>query len=151
MAKSWIIVASILSLSAVLLRAEDAKPAAKSDKELLQGTWRVVGMVRNGDATPEDNLKELAISMRFDGDVATLAKGDRSKDASFTVDETKMPKQIVIIPKDGPEKDKPRAHIYELSGDTLKLAFRIGDDTTAPTDFTQGDGFGMMTLERQKP
>jgi len=152
MGKLSIIVGLMFCLSAVMLRAADeAKPAAKSDKELLQGTWRVVGMVRNGDAMPEDDLKEAAMSMRFAGEIATLAKGDRSKDASFTLDETKTPRQIVITPKDGPEKDKPRTNIYELNGDTLKMAFRIGDDTAAPADFAQGDGLGLMTLERQKP
>jgi len=152
MGKLSIVAALMLCLSAVMLRAASGTaPAAKSDKELLQGTWRVVGMVRNGDATPEDDLKEASMSMRFAGEIATLAKGDRSKDASFTLDETKTPKQIVITPKDGPEKDKPRTSIYELKGDTLKMAFRIGQDTAAPTDFTQGDGLGLMTLERQKP
>jgi uncharacterized protein (TIGR03067 family) len=167
MGKSSAIVALMLCLSAVMLRANPGLSASpgrhgpsqrgcettsKSDKELLQGTWRVVGMVRNGEAMAEDDLKEASMSMRFAGDVATLSKGDLSKDASFTIDEAKTPKQIVITPKDGPQKDKPRTNIYELNGDTLKMAFRIGDDnTTPPADFAQGDGFGMMTLERQKP
>jgi len=148
-----LLIVALLCVSAVMLRAADeVKPGAKSDKDLLQGTWRVVGMVRNGEAMPDDDLKEAAMSMRFAGDVATLAKGDLSKDASFTIDETKTPRQIVITPKDGPQKDKPRTNIYELNGDKLKLAFRIGDDNaTPPADFTQGDGIGMMTLERQKP
>ena len=148
----WVIVGLVLCMSAVLLQAADeAKPAAKADAELLQGTWRIVGMIRNGEAMPEDDVKESAMSMRFAGNVATLAKGDRSKDAGFVVDESKTPRQIVITPKDGPEKDKPRTNIYELKGDTLRMAFRIGADSTAPADFTQGDGVGMMTLERQKP
>lgn len=145
-------VALMICLTTIILRAADeVRPAAKSDKELLQGTWRVVGLVRNGDAVPDDDVKEAAISMRFAGEIATLAKGDRSKNASFTVDETKTPRQMVITPNEGPEKGKARAHIYELSGDKLKMAFRIGDDTSAPADFAQGDGLGMMTLERQKP
>jgi uncharacterized protein (TIGR03067 family) len=153
MGKLSTILALMLGLSAVMLRAADeVKPAVKSDKDLLQGTWRVVGMVRDGEAMPEDDLKEASMSMPFAGDVATLAKGDLSKDASFTIDEAKMPKQIVITPKDGPQKDKPRTNIYQLDGDTLKLAFRIGDDNAAaPADFAPGEGFGMMTLQRQKP
>jgi uncharacterized protein (TIGR03067 family) len=153
MGKLSAIVALMLCLSAVMLQAADeTKPSPKSDKELLQGTWRVVGMVRNGEAMADDDLKEASMSMTFAGDVATLSKGDLSKDASFTIDEAKTPKRIVITPKDGPQKDKPRANIYELNGDTLKLAFRIGDDNaTPPADFAKGEGLGMMTLERQKP
>ena len=153
MGKLSTILALALCLSGVMLRAADeAKPAGKSDKELLQGTWRVVGVVRNGEAMADDDLKETSMSMRFSGDIATLAKGDQSKDASFTIDEAKTPKQIVITPKDGPQKDKPRTNIYQLDGDTLKLAFRIGDDNaTPPANFAQGEGLGMMTLERQKP
>jgi len=131
------------------------KKEAKSDKDAIQGTWKCVKMQRDGKEEAEDQVKEHALTVKFDGEAITY-QHDREgqvekKHGTFKLDTEKKPKRITVTPKDDPNQDKPLVGIYDLKGDTLKVAHRHGDDAdTLPEDFKGGDGIVIMTLERQK-
>jgi uncharacterized protein (TIGR03067 family) len=139
---------------ALLARAEEAKkdPKApkKSDKELLAGTWKVVKKVKNGEA---EDTKDNPMTIKFAGDVASATVGDESKgEGTFTIDESKNPKWITFAGTSGPSAGREIAAIYELDGDTLKLAYGTGDNCkTRPKDFSGKEGEAMEVLERQMP
>lgn len=132
----------------VLERKKDDKQAS-ADEKLIQGNWKLLAMVRNGKAMTEQQLKEQSITWQFDGKHATMTRGSRKNEAAYVLDTAK--KHIAITPKEAVEEGKGMTGLYELKGDTLKIAFRIGSDAkTPPEDVTQGEGLGMMAMERQK-
>ena len=131
---------------------------ARSDKDLLQGKWKAVAATRDGKARTEEELKDKPMMLTFEGDKATLRDGDRDvgEPVTFKLDPSKKPKQIDVKPpagSDGTERPMMKG-IYELKGDTLKLAFKRaeepGQSPERPTDFTPGERGMVVTLERQK-
>ncbi|HWE94577.1 MAG TPA: TIGR03067 domain-containing protein [Tepidisphaeraceae bacterium] len=137
---------------ALLARAEEGKktPPAKSDKELLQGTWKVVKKTKGGEA---EDVKDNPMTIKFAGDVATATMGGETKgEGTFTIDESKSHRWITLTGTSGPNAGREFAAIYELDGDTLKLAYSTGENNkTRPKDFSGKEGEAAEVLERQKP
>src|SRR4051794_35775080 len=77
---------------ALLARAEEGKksPPAKSDKEWIQGTWKVVKKTKGGEG---EDVKDNPMTIKFAGDVATATAGGETKgEGTFTIDADKTPK-----------------------------------------------------------
>ena len=101
------------------LNAQDGK--GKSDKDLLQGAWRVVSFTHFGKKLDGDEAAKIKMGrFVFEGDkVNSFASCD------YKLDSAKTPKEIDITPRQGPEneKDQTFAGIYELKGGELRLSF----------------------------
>jgi uncharacterized protein (TIGR03067 family) len=136
---------------------EQAPPAApkeearrKTDKERFQGHWHGVSCAGPVKFTDE----EAAESRDFfeDDSWKVTVEGRGHYGITFTLDETKKPKQInamMVEPEKGP---KPYLGIYTIEGDELKLCFsKPGDER--PTEFTGGakTGWTLNVLKREKP
>jgi uncharacterized protein (TIGR03067 family) len=130
------------------LAEDDAR--AKNDKQLLQGTWKVVKKVKNGEA---EELKAAPSTLKFAGDTVALSEGGGPQSAgTFTIDQSKTPKRITLTGTSGQNAGRTFEAIYELDGDTFKLAYGIGGNAgTPPKDFAGGQGQAVEVLERQKP
>jgi uncharacterized protein (TIGR03067 family) len=121
----------LLLLAVLIVGADD--PADEAGK--LQGTWAVVSAV--GIDAPQEAVKRLKVVIRRetihimapDGVDAKAALREREK-ANFKLDPSKKPKAIDLS-KD-PSRLSARG-IYELDGDTLKLAWR--KEGPRPTEF----------------
>jgi uncharacterized protein (TIGR03067 family) len=123
-------------------RAED-KPA-KGDKEKLQGTWAVVSGERNGKPIPEEMVKNVKLA--FAGDKFTIHNKDRKTEGTFKLIPDKKPKQIDVDM--GGQLAKG---IYELDGDTLKIAHGEAG-APRPKEFStkEGSRVAVVVLKRQK-
>ncbi|MFL5342374.1 MAG: protein kinase domain-containing protein [Gemmataceae bacterium] len=110
-----------------------ARPAAaRPDHELIQGKWQAISGERDGGIVlkPEE-LKEM--TMTFAGETATVTQPGARHSGTFTLDQTKKPKQITVT-ADESEKFRGNFGIYSLEGDTLKICMsdaRMG----RPTEF----------------
>jgi uncharacterized protein (TIGR03067 family) len=127
-----------------LVSAGLAEDKGASDQKKIQGTWTVVSGERDGKPIPEEKTKSVRVT--FAGDQVTLAHGDESNKHTFKLNSSKNPKEI-DVDFDG----KPGLGIYELKGDTLKIAHgEMG--SPRPKDFTskEGSGLTVMTMKRQK-
>src|ERR1700687_2364052 len=105
------------------------------DKEKLQGTWAGGSAVYDGKPVPAEDAKNVRLV--FAGDKIKLStKGkDFELAGTFTIDPTKKPKTVDV---DFGEKKKGTG-IYELDGDTLKIAHgEFGDPR--PKDFVSKEG-----------
>lgn len=127
-----------------------AEAAAKDDKQALEGTWKVVKKLKNGESV---DLKAPAATLKFSGDVVSLSEGGEQQSAgTFAIDPSKSPKRITLTGTSGQNAGRTFEAIYELDGDSLKLAYGIGDNAAAPPkDFAGGQGQVVEVLERQKP
>jgi uncharacterized protein (TIGR03067 family) len=86
-----------------------------------------------------------------DDEITYNPDGENQK-SKFKLDSSKTPKEIDLIPRDGPGKGKLAAGIYSLKKGQLRLCVHNfgGELAERPKEFkTQaGDGLGIIVLER---
>jgi uncharacterized protein (TIGR03067 family) len=133
-----------------LLWAEN-NDGIKQDLALLQGEWAMVSGSADGQAMPDDMLKQMKRVCKGDETTATMG-GQVFLKAMITIDPSKQPKTIDYQMLDGFTKGKTQLGIYEVSGDTFKSCFaKAGGER--PLDFTSkpGDGRTLSLWKREKP
>jgi len=140
---------SLLILAAVaLVAAKD--DANKKDMEKLQGDWAAVSMVRDGMDIPRDDAQAFFRTVK--GDKYSVFRYDQVVNKwTFTIDATKNPKTMDVLPEGVDDKSKASLGIYEFDGDKLKVCFATpGKDR--PADFTskEGSGHALTVWEREK-
>jgi uncharacterized protein (TIGR03067 family) len=122
----------------------------RNDLDELQGTWRLATMETEGQDVPAEDIRDWTAV--YEGNKVTLRAGDRVRRRGIiTLDPTRKPKAINTWDQDGAYEDQTVPGIYELTGDTLKLAFaRPGQDR--PKEFTSksGTAFLFCVYKRQK-
>jgi uncharacterized protein (TIGR03067 family) len=124
-------------------RAAD-KPA-RSDKEKIQGTWVLVSGENGGKPVSPEAAKNMSVV--FAGDKLTMKNKDRTTKATFKLNPGKKPKEI-DVDFDG----KVGKGIYELEGDTLKVAHgELGDARPKAFPSEKGSKLTVMVFKRQKP
>jgi uncharacterized protein (TIGR03067 family) len=80
----------------------------------------------------------------------TTGTGERGG-GTFTLDPSKTPKQMNVVPLDGPLKGETIEDIYEVDGDSLKLCMAL-PGTKRATEFKSeaGSGLWLFTYKRAK-
>lgn len=129
----------ILSACAGLSFAADAPKddAVKKELEKFQGTWVVESAKVKGEEFEDMKGKKIA----FDGDRFTLV-GKADKKTTVKLDPSKNPRQFDLIdPEFANKKREPIPGIYEIEGDSLKLAVAEASGTT------KTDGTGKIIEE----
>ena len=139
---------SVLAISNV--RAADER-AIKKDLDQLQGEWSMVSGSADGQAMPDEMLKQMKRSCKGD-ETTTTMEGQMFLKAKITIDPSKKPKTIDYLMTDGFTKGKTQLGIYELNGDTFKSCF-AKPGAERPADFTSkpGDGRTLSVWKRTKP
>ena len=120
-------------------------PKAKTDNELIQGTWKPTDF-RFGDQKLTDDIKDLLNEIRIkitDGKVSFVIL-EQSMEGTFKLDPTKSPKQIDLTMEDAKVEG-----IYELKEDKIRIC-GAEPGKTRPTTFT-GDANIIFEMERVEP
>jgi len=142
----------LIALSAVTLSSAWASDdqAVENDMTQLQGEWSMVSGSADGQAMPEQMLKQMKRVCK--GDETTTTMGGRMfMKAKISIDPTKKPKTIDYEMTDGSSKGQKQLGIYEVEGDSFKSCFgKPGAER--PTDFTSkpGDGRTLSVWKREK-
>jgi uncharacterized protein (TIGR03067 family) len=125
--------------------AQADEKSAKTDKDKVQGKWKITEAVVHGRALPLERAVSIlgGDTMEFKGDkVAVRAE------MSFTLDASKSPKAIDMSAADG----KRIAGVYALDGDKLTLHYDALGTAGRPADveFKKGVNTTRLVLERVK-
>jgi uncharacterized protein (TIGR03067 family) len=110
------------------------------DLDGMQGTWNLVSAMEDGEALPEDKVKQTTIvitgnTFRFPG----LAEDATARAGTFKLDATKNPKEI-----DSTSAEKEVSlGIYELEPYSYKVCFAPAGKPR-PTDFSSEPGSGQI-------
>jgi uncharacterized protein (TIGR03067 family) len=131
--------ACIILVSAV--QAEDK--AAGGDQEKIQGTWVLDSGERGGKQIPDE---AKGVTLTFEGNKVKVKHGDREMTWGFKLDASKKPKAI-----DVDMNGKIGKGIYELKGDTLKIAHgEEGDPRPKNFESKEGSNVSVVVLKRKK-
>jgi uncharacterized protein (TIGR03067 family) len=123
---------------------------APSDKDKLQGTWRMVSRETRGEARDHDG------QVVFKGDrFQMLRNGEVRIEVTFKLDPSARPKTIDIHVEKSPEEShvekKTSLGIYELLGDELRWCADEPGHEKRPTEFSgAGEGHMFVVLAREK-
>lgn len=121
-----------------------AESKARTDAELVEGTWVIVGLEAGGKAEPEANYRGNTLT--FTQNKATLKEGKYAPiDFAWALDPTKSPKTIDLTAKAVTIRG-----VYRFDGDDLTLCLSIGPNR--PTDFATkaGGDTEVFTLKRSR-
>jgi uncharacterized protein (TIGR03067 family) len=136
----------LISTVAVSLGAAPAD-GDPSDKDRVQGAWRVVSATIAGKKASAEELKELQKDpMVFRGD-----KLVGRYEATFKLDPDKKPREIDVTTGSGLQRMIFRG-IYQMDGEELTLCLSSVADGERPASFVLKEGAkaGVIVLRRSK-
>lgn len=133
--------------------AEDTKDkAVKKDRELLNGTWRIVALVVNGNPASEEDARKLTVVNGPDNTWKLLSEEREIARGINAIDPTRSPKSIDIIPIEEGKERETNPGIYEISEKSRKLCF-APPGSPRPDAFTSSvdSQWILVTFERELP
>ena len=110
-------------VSAILVAGFSPGAGGKTDKQRLQGAWRVTSSELDEEKGPAEATERLTYT--FKGDTLTIAPAEPGSNSEFTValDPAKKPKTIDMKITKGPGKGKTLLGIYKVEEDGLLICF----------------------------
>ena len=140
MRAKWLLIGLLAFVPVAFVAASE-----KGDKAKLQGVWEVVSLEVGGQAVGEDQAKAMRIEFKDDELIVQRPDGERLE-LPYTIDPSKNPKHITV--EINGEKG---LGIYELKGDTLKLAHgEVGDPRPKNFDDPNIANLTVVTFKRRK-
>jgi uncharacterized protein (TIGR03067 family) len=142
----------MLTAIATIAAGDDAREAAlKKDRKHIEGTWRVVELVLDGNKLPEEDARKFTVVNGPDGTWALRAEDRDICKGNSTFDPTKKPRTIDFTVTEGDGKGNQYIGIYELGEKTRKLCFAAAEKER-PREFASmpGSEHTLIILERDK-
>lgn len=127
-------------------------PKPQSDKEAIQGRWKLVALEFNG--WPEEPTEDMFVGVKFaDDKISFKVKHGDIQEFSFTLDKTHKPKHLDLRDPSGKNKEVLPC-IYHLDGDILVLCmtYDYSKIRKRPKEFKTepGDKLWLMVFQREK-
>jgi RNA polymerase sigma factor (sigma-70 family) len=148
-----LVLAVIIGGAGVLTYHLSAKEAdaKKTDKEKIQGAWKVESVTMNREEGPDaEQVKSGA--WVIDAEKITVKVGGQNQESTYQIDSTVAPKTIDITSRvEGAEKGMTMLGIYSLDGDALKICAKLGGEDR-PTELVSkaGGETRLIVLKRSK-
>lgn len=118
--------------------ADDQKDKAiAKDRQRIEGVWKIVELVINGNPVREEEAKRFTVVNGSDGAWSLRSEGKVISQGTSTFDPTQKPKTIDFTPTMGGSEGTLHLGIYELGDDERKLCFAM-PGTTRPTEANSG-------------
>jgi uncharacterized protein (TIGR03067 family) len=147
--KAMAIFLALATLTA-LATADGAKQKAiAAELKKLDGTWKAVSMVYNGEPITE-GLAEDEITFK-DGRVTVTRNGKVFGECVLTVDPDKSPKTVDEHRVSGPLKGTTCYGIYKLEGDTFTVCYAFAANSRPGVFESKKDSGMLLIVARRQP
>ena len=147
-----VLVGAFFTMIAVIVFADDASDEAiKKERKRFEGTWRIVALEVNGNKAEEADARKLSVLNGSDGTWSLRSEGNEISRGTSSIDPTKKPKTIDIIPTKQEDNAERYLGIYEIGETTRKLCFAPAGKER-PTEFssTPDNQHILVSFEREK-
>jgi uncharacterized protein (TIGR03067 family) len=139
-------IAALFFALACSATAQQPETKKKSDRDLIQGTWWIVGLESAGKQQSDKSFK--GNSFTFErikvADTATLREAPYQKvEFQYSLDQTKSPKEINLT-----SKGIRALGIYKLDGDDLTICVSLGG--SRPNEFVTRAGGDSETFSLKR-
>jgi uncharacterized protein (TIGR03067 family) len=148
----FLIVGLFLPATAPITGCDEAKnEAIRTDRKIIEGTWRIVALEVDGKKTNEEDARKLIVVNGSDGTWRLRSEEKEISQGTSVFDPTRKPKTIDFTSTVGEEKGKQHLGVYEIGEETRKLCFAPAGKER-PTEFSSPSGSGhiLVTFERVK-
>ena len=143
-----IVTAVAVFLLACAAVAQQPGPKKKSDPELIQGTWEIVGLESGGKAQSDKSFKGNTFTFSKGKSAATAVLAERPHpkvEFTYSLDPTKAPKEINLT-----TKGNKAFGIYKLDGDNLTICISLGGSRPGEFATRVGGDTELFTLKRNR-
>ena len=137
--------AALVAICALLFsqntRADDAKA--------MEGTWKVESAEAGGK--PLELADLMAVVLKITGTRYEVTIKDKLDGGTLALDEKQTPKTLDATDTEGDDVGKVVKAIYEVSGETMKVAYTL-DGGERPKEFATKEGSPVLlvTYKREK-
>lgn len=132
--------------------ADDPKDEAiKKDRKVIEGTWRIVALVVDGNEAKEEDARKLTVVNGADGSWSLNSEGKEIHQGTSSIDPTQKQKTIDFTITEGEEKGTQFFGVYELGENTRKMCFAPpGEARPTELSSTHGSQRVLVTFQREK-
>jgi uncharacterized protein (TIGR03067 family) len=148
----WGGAALLIALTSTALAddAQEREAAIKTDRQLLEGTWRIVAFEINGNKAVAEDARKLCV-INGPGDTwSVLSEAKETAKGTNVLNPTKKPKAIDFTITEGGGKGNTYLGIYELGEKSRKVCF-APPGKERPSEFTStpDSELILVTFERE--
>lgn len=144
--KQWVLSLFAVLMIGLLVFAADKKTDDVNVK--LKGIWTVVAVEEGGKKAPDEDVRDRGQTMTFDGKIFTNDGVTPKLSGTYKIDVSKTPAELDVTFTEGPAKSVAK-WIFQLNGDTLKIAAKGKKSEDRPKSFDDKD-IAVVTLSRKK-
>jgi uncharacterized protein (TIGR03067 family) len=141
-------VAIVAALALLGVAAARAGGPATTDKDALQGRWRLTSAEINKQVIPRKKLKDGDVGMvgtlTIKGDCYSFRMGKTRLEFTFKVNASTKPRAIDLTVSEGPQKGQTYHGIYKVEGNTYTICRSVEPGKQRPDEFVTRPGSGLM-------
>lgn len=147
----WIVGVLCMAAWGIALAADPKDEAVQEDRKVIEGTWRIIALVVNGNDAKEEDARKLTVVNGADGSWNLNSEGKEICRGTSTIDPTQKTKTIDFTITEGEGKGNHYLGIYEFDENTRKMCFAPPGEAR-PTELasTPGSQRILVTFKREK-
>lgn len=146
---AWLFVGTAMIGAATAYGDEALEEAIRKDRQMIEGTWRVIALEVNGNVSNEADARKLVVTNGSDGTWSLAVDGKEIAHGTSEIDPTKTPKTLDFTITEGDAKGKEFLGIYELGEKTRRMCF-AGEGMERPKEFASPAGSGQILLRFER-
>lgn len=141
----------VTGMPVMVLAADTKEESVKKDRKVIEGTWKIIALVVDGNESKEEDARKLSVVNGADGSWSLRSEGREISQGTSILDPTAKVKTIDFTVTEGQGKGNQYLGVYELNEHTRKMCF-AGPGDARPTELTSTPGSQriLITFQREK-